>query len=100
MTLGMLVTTDNCCDDIVGIAKAAAGRGHKVIIFLMDEGCRLVTDKRINALKDIKGVTMSLCDFNRKRMELADKDIPDGITCGSQYDNAVMNKEADKVIVF
>jgi sulfur relay (sulfurtransferase) complex TusBCD TusD component (DsrE family) len=100
MTLGILVTTDKYKDDIVGIAEAAVERGHRIIIFFMDEGCRLITDKKIVSLKDRYGVSMSLCDYNRKKMGILDKDIPEGIICGSQYDNAVMNRESDKVIVF
>lgn len=100
MTLGILVTTDKYKDDIVGITEAAVCRGHRVIIFFMDEGCRLITDSRIISLNGRDSVSMSLCDFNRRKMGLLDRDIPEGIICGSQYDNAVMNRESDKVIVF
>lgn len=100
MTLGIFITNDKYREDVAGITEAAVRRGHRVILFFMGEGCRLVTDKDIISLKGRNGVTMSLCDYNRKKMGLKDKDIPDGITCGSQYDNAVMNKESDKVIVF
>ncbi len=98
MTLGILVTNSKYRDDIAGLTESAIKRGHKVILFFMDDGCHLVTDKDIISLKGRSGVTMSLCDYNRKKMGL--KDIPDGIICGSQYDNAVMNRESDKVIVF
>lgn len=100
MTLGILVTTDKYRNDVVGIAEAAVERGHRVVIFFMDEGCRLITDRRIVSLKDRDGVSMSLCDFNRKKMGISDEEVPEGIICGSQYDNAVMNRESDKVIVF
>lgn len=100
MTLGILVTTDKYRDDVVGITEAAVGRGHRVVLFFMDEGCRLITDSRIISLKDRDGVSMSLCDFNRKKMGISDEEVPEGIICGSQYDNAVMNRESDKVIVF
>jgi hypothetical protein len=59
----------------------------------------LITDSRIVSLKDRDGVSMSLCDFNRKKMGISDEEVPEGIICGSQYDNAVMNRESDKVIV-
>ncbi|WP_333655215.1 hypothetical protein [Dissulfurispira sp.] len=100
MTLGILVTTDKYRDDVVGITEAAVGRGHRVVLFFMDKGCRLITDSRIVSLKDRDGVSMSLCDFNRKKMGISDEEVPEGIICGSQYDNAVMNRESDKVIVF
>ncbi|BCB96847.1 hypothetical protein JZK55_17690 [Dissulfurispira thermophila] len=99
MTLGILVTTDRYKDDIIGITETAVNKGHRVLIFFMDEGCRLVTDKKIISLMERDGVSMSLCDFNRKKIGLSDEETPEGITCGSQYDNAVMNKESDKVIV-
>lgn len=97
---GILVTTDKYRDDIVGLTEAAVRRGHRVILFFMDKGCCLVTDEKIASLKKMHGVTISLCDFNRKTMGISDSEIPDGWLCGSQYDNAVMNKEADRVIVF
>lgn len=100
MTLGILITTDKYADDIVGITKAATDKGHRVVLFFMDAGCHLTVDDRIAPLKELKGVTLSLCDLNRKKMGISSEEIPEGITCGSQYDNAVMNKEADKVIVF
>jgi predicted peroxiredoxin len=99
MTLGILVTADKYMEDVAGITEAAVRRGHRVILFFMDKGCLLVKDKKIATLIKMHGVTISLCDFNRKKMEISDSEIPDDITCGSQYDNALMNKESDKVIV-
>ncbi len=100
MTLGILVTTDKYGDDIKGIAQAAVKRGHKVILFFMDEGCRLATDRGIVSLCSSDSVSISMCDYNRKKMGIAKEDVTAGITCGSQYDNAAMNRDADKVIVF
>ncbi|MDI6801826.1 MAG: hypothetical protein QMD01_07245 [Thermodesulfovibrionales bacterium] len=100
MKLGILVTTDKYRDDIIGLTEAVLKRGHAVIIFFMDEGCRLAIDKDIVALKDRTGVSMSLCDLNRGKIGIAKQDIREDIICGSQYDNALMNREADKVIVF
>ncbi len=100
MTLGILVTTDKFKEEIIGITKTAVKKGHRVIIFFMDEGCKLIMDKSIISLKNMHNITMSICDYNRKKMGILDKDIPENIRCGSQYDNALMNRESDKVIVF
>lgn len=97
MTLGILVNTDKNKEAIIGITKASIKRGHRVILFFMDEGCNLLKDGEITALRNIEGVSISICDFNRKKIGI--KDIPEGILCGSQYDNAVMNRESDKVII-
>jgi predicted peroxiredoxin len=100
MTLGILVATDKYRDDIAGIAEAAVERGHRVVFFFMDEGCRLVKDKKIISLKDKNGIFMSMCDYNRNKMGIAKEYVPEGVVCGSQYDNAAMNRESDKLIVF
>lgn len=97
MTLGILVNTDKNKEAIIGTTKASIKRGHRVILFFMDEGCNLLKDGEITALRNIEGVSISICDFNRKKIGI--KDIPKGILCGSQYDNAVMNRESDKVII-
>jgi hypothetical protein len=100
MTIGILVTTDRHRDDIIGITEAAIRRGHRVIIFFMDKGCWLIKDAEITGLCSSGSVSMSICDLNRRQIGIADVDVPAGIVCGSQYDNAVMNRESDKVIVF
>lgn len=99
MTIGILVNTDKNAVAVSGIIKAALSKGHRVILFFMDEGCRLVKDSDITGLSSTDGVRMSLCDFNRKSLGIEDAAIPEGIIMGSQYDNALMNSEADKVIV-
>jgi hypothetical protein len=44
---------------------------------------------------------MSFCDHNAKMFAAAETDgTPDEISCGSQFDNAAMQHECDKVLVF
>ena len=43
---------------------------------------------------------MSMCDYNRNKMGIVKEEVPEGVACGSQYDNAAMNRDADKVIAF
>jgi predicted peroxiredoxin len=99
LTLGILINTDKNAEAVLAITKAALCKGHKVIMFFMDEGCRLIKDSDIAVLSSSDSVRMSLCDFNRKSLGIEDAAIAEGIIRGSQYDNALMNKEADKVIV-
>ncbi len=99
MTLGLLVTRDGFKDDIIGLTKAAANKGHQVIIFMMDDGIRHTQDADVTALKDLEGVTMSICDHSAKLRDVHENMVPEGITCGSQYQNAVLNQDADKVII-
>jgi hypothetical protein len=42
---------------------------------------------------------MSFCDLSTKTLGIDKGTLPDEIVCGSQYDNASMVHDADKVIV-
>ncbi|MBF0540224.1 MAG: DsrE family protein [Nitrospirae bacterium] len=98
MTIGLLVTRDTFKAELIGLTKSASAKGHDVIFFMMDDGIRHSQDPEIVALKDLKGVTMSLCDHSAKLRGVTENMIPKGITAGSQYQNAVLNQDSDRVI--
>ncbi len=99
MKLGILVNTDKHMDDVIGIAKAAVSRQHTVTIFTMDRGTTLFQYPQYRALCSVEGITMSFCDHNAKKFEADTEGIPDEIVCGSQFDNATMHHDCDKIIV-
>lgn len=99
MKLGILVNTDKNLDHILGITRSAISKGHTVSIFNMDDGTKLLGNPAFTSLCQTKGVTMAFCDHSAKHMKVSTESIPGDITCGSQFDNANMNHDADKVIV-
>lgn len=99
MKLGILVNTDKNLNHILGITKAAIDKGHEVIIFNMDEGVRLLIEPAFRALCSTKGIFMSFCDHSTHVLNVSKEGIPEEIICGSQYNNAAMNHDADRVIV-
>ena len=99
MKLGIIITTDKHLDHIVGITKAALSKGHEVNIFSMDQGVKLLEDPSFTALCTEKGLTMSFCDYSTNTVEISTEGIPGEIACGSQFDNANMNHDSDKVII-
>ena len=99
MKLGVLVNTEKHLDDIIGLIKAALARNHEVVVFTMDAGTRLFKYPHYRELCGLSGVKMSFCDHNAKKFEAQTSGIPEEIVCGSQYDNAMMMHECDKVIV-
>ncbi len=99
MKLGILVNTDKRLEDILGITKSAISKGHEVIIFCMDEGTKLLHNPSFSGLCTTKGITMNFCDHSAKGMGVSTDGIPKEIGCGSQFDNANMAHEADRVIV-
>ncbi len=99
MNLGILVNTDRHPGHVIGIAKAAVARGHEVSIFIMDEGTKLLPDPEYSSLCRMTGVAMNFCEFNAKQLEIRTEGLAPEVVSGSQYDNAVMNHTADRVIV-
>ncbi|GBE05404.1 MAG TPA: hypothetical protein ENG95_03850 [Nitrospirae bacterium] len=99
MKLGILVNSDRHADDIVGITKAAVSKGHEVSLFMMDTGVNLLGNASVTGLCKEKGASMSFCDHSAGKLEVSKDGIPSEVVCGSQFDNATMNAEVDKVIV-
>ena len=99
MKLGILVNTDRHSNHLVGLAKAALVRGHEVNIFLTDAGTRMLSDSAVSELALLPGVEMSFCSLSAKNAGVAYEGIPSEIIAGSQMNNAIMNRHADKVIV-
>jgi len=95
----MLINTAKHLDQVVGICRAALGKKHQVIIFAMDEGTRLLENDAFVALAGLDGVSMSLCDHSAKAVGAKTEGLPPKIVCASQLNNAMMNHDADRVIV-
>lgn len=71
-TLGILVNTDRHLRHVQGFTRGALARGHKVIVFLMDSGTRLLQDAALLGLAALPGVTQSLrCATSRRQHSLA-----------------------------
>jgi predicted peroxiredoxin len=99
MKLGIFVNTDRHLEHILGLTHAALAKGHEVIMFNMDDGTKLISNPDFSGLCKTKGVTLSFCDHSAKGMSVSTEGIPEEIVCGSQYNNAVMNHDADRIIV-
>ncbi|HET6515864.1 MAG TPA: hypothetical protein VFG09_11940 [Thermodesulfovibrionales bacterium] len=99
MKLGILVNTGRNLKHIIGLTEAAVRKGHEVMIFAMDDGVRLFREPDFKTLCGLDNVSMSFCDLSTGVLDVPKEGIPDEIICGSQYNNAVMNHDADRIIV-
>lgn len=99
MKLGIFINTDRHLEHILGLTKAALAKGHEVTMFNMDDGTKLLGTPEFRELCKTKGVSMSFCDHSAKGLGVATEGIPEEIVCGSQYNNAVMNHDADRLII-
>ncbi len=99
MKLGILVNTAKNLQHVVGITRAAVAGGREVIVFAMDEGTRLLQEDAFTSLANLAGVTMSVCEHSAKAHGVAADRLPPQIRCGSQLNNAMMAREADRIVV-
>ena len=99
MKLGILVNTDRHTEDLIGLANAALSKGHEVSVFFMDDGVKLLHNPEVTRLCENTDVDMSYCDYTTQKNGISKEGICGSIACGSQFDNATMNNEADRVIV-
>jgi predicted peroxiredoxin len=99
MKLGIFVNTNKHLSHVVGFVKAARVKGHQVILFTMDDGTKLLGTPEFKEMCSMEGVVMSFCDHSAKHIGIATEGLPQEIVCGSQYNNAVMMHDADRVIV-
>ncbi|HWR97394.1 MAG TPA: DsrE family protein [Candidatus Methanoperedens sp.] len=99
MKLGIFVNTNRHLAAVTGITSAAIAQGHTVSIFVMDEGTRLLSEPSFTALSGQAGVTLAFCDHSAQHLGTKPASLPGTVACGSQFENATMNHEADRVIV-
>ena len=71
--LGILVTSDEHLDHLLGIAKAAVQAGKEVLVFLTYRGVLLTQDPRFAGLEGQAQV--SLCNVNFEAFKLS-KPVP------------------------
>jgi len=96
--LGILITKHENLEHITGIIKADRRAGHPVRVFLNDEGVRFSLDPEFLEMLALGGVEVAVCDHFREKLGIEQRSA--GITYGSQYDNAVMMHDSERVLVF
>ena len=99
MKLGILITTDRHLNHIIGISRAASAKGHELAIFAMNEGTRLLGSPDFVQLCGLDNISMSLCNHSATEFGVDTTGISKEIIIGSQFNNAMMNNQSDKVIV-
>jgi hypothetical protein len=96
--LGIMVTKHEGLEHIAGVVKAARAADKSVMLFMTDEGVRFTTDPKFLELMSAGGVEFFCCEHSCERIGLHEK--TEGISYGSQYNNAGMLHDSAKVLVF
>ena len=98
MNLGILLITNGYKDEVTGLIKAGLDKGYTINVFMMDKGVHYCQDKDIVALNSFENFSMSLCDRSCHLRGITAEMIPEGITEGSQLQNAMMHNGSDRII--
>jgi len=96
--LGIMITKYGNLEHIAGVVRAARKAGHPVAIFMTDEGVKFTRDRKFIELLSIDGVEVSACVHSCECGGIQER--TDGINYGSQYDNAGMLHNSERVLVF
>jgi len=96
--LGILVTNYANREHIIGVVKAARKAGHPVRVFLNDEGVKFTCDPKLLEVLSGEGVETAVCDHMCGVHCITEK--AGSVTYGSQYDNACMLHDSERVLVF
>ena len=96
--LGIMITKYANLDHIVGVTRAARKAGHPVHIFMTDEGVQFSRDPRFLELQEIEGVEITVCVHLCEKLGIQER--TEGVIYGSQYNNAGMLHNSERVIVF
>jgi hypothetical protein len=96
--LGIMVTKYENREHITGVIKAARSAGHPVTVFMTDEGVKFATDPKFLELLKVGGVEISVCGHNSERFGILG--TTEGISYGSQYNNAGMLHDSARVLIF
>lgn len=96
MHLGIVVTTDTAEPHAFGLAQAALKKGWRCRCFLTDRGVLLLGSARFVDLADA-GLRVNVCEHSWDK--LGGGAHPAQIAFGSQYQNAELALECDRIMV-
>jgi peroxiredoxin family protein len=96
--LGIMVTKNENLEHIVGVVKAARAAGYPVSVFMTDEGVKFSREPRFLELLKAGDVEISVCSHSCERLGIHDQ--TEGLSYGSQYNNAGMLHDSTRVLIF
>lgn len=99
MKLGILINTDKHLQHLIEITRAANNKGHEVTLFAMDAGTKLLQSSEFPRLCELENITMNVCNHSAAEQGVETTGVSKEIVIGSQFNNAMMNNQSDKVIV-
>ena len=97
MRIGIVATHESSGPHLLGLAAAAAARGWACRCFLTDSGVKLATDERLLGLAKSGAIRLDVCEHSWHHY--GGTDAPAGANMGTQFQNAQLAGECDRVVV-
>lgn len=97
MKLGIVAAHESARPHLEGLAAAAAARGWTCRCFLTDSGVRLATSPRLQELAAAGKIRLDVCEHSWEHF--AGGQPPAGANMGTQFQNAELVRESDRVLV-
>ena len=97
MRLGIVATHESAGPQLAGLAAAAAARGWPLRCFLTDSGVKPAANGALLALAQSGKLRPDVCEHSWQHLGMGE--APEGATLGSQFQNAELVRECDRVLV-
>lgn len=97
MKLGLVATDERAGPHLLGLARAAADAGGQCRCFLTDTGVKLLADERLLALMRSGAVRVDACEHAWSALGLGAP--PEGVQLRSQFQNAELAHQCERVVV-
>jgi hypothetical protein len=97
MRIGIVASHESSGPQLEGLAAAAAARGWPCRCFLTDSGVKLAASPRLQGLAKSGAVRLDVCEHSWHHF--GQGGAPEGATLGSQFQNAELVRECDRVVV-
>lgn len=98
MHIGIIATTSDAREAVIGLSRAAVERGHRVSLFLTDSAVRLCLDPEVAELGRLPGLAATFCSHSVRHAGIDESRLPDTLEGGSQYAHALIHSRADRVV--
>jgi len=97
MRLGIVASHESAGPHLAGLAAAAVARGWTCRVFLTDSAVKLAASAGLQGLAKAGAVRLDVCEHSWQHF--GGEGVPDGATLGSQFQNAELVRECDRVVV-
>lgn len=98
MIVGLVLTDARAGPHLLGLARAAVAQGLRCRCFLTDSGVRLLADQGLLEMLRAGALRVDACEHSWSALGLGQ--APEGVKLRSQFQNAELARECDRVVVF